>query len=379
MDIVRADIVTNRGQSRGMATVEFSNKQNVRDAISKYDHFEYRGREIFVRQDYPPPGDKKRDFQSSSNSSYPQHSQSRPTYDNRFEKKTRERGGYERDNRYSSSASSTSTSHNNSLAQGSEIFVGNLPFSINWQALKDLMRKAGEVVRADVRMDNWGKSRGFGTVVFATEEAANKAVEEFQGYEIEGRKLDTRPGRSHNSATSSHSSERKPLQPKNDGPFGKNNSFTHGVTEDGEISNTIYVKNLPFVTNVDDLYELFETIGRVTEAGIQYTESDKPSGNAVIQFELEELADLAIKNLDNYNYGGRDLSITYAKRPEQADSTPIENDINRDFENDESVTKDVEIDDIPEAEAESQAEAEAEPTNDKVDDDVEVVDGEETI
>ena len=86
------------------------------------------------------------------------------------------------------------------------------------------------------------------------------------------------------------------------------------MTGDGEKSNTIFVSNLPWVTNVDDLYELFETIGRVANAEVQYNEAGKPSGNAVIQFELEELAELAITNLDNYNYGGRDLKISYANK-----------------------------------------------------------------
>ena len=38
-----------------MATVEFNSKDDVREAINKFDRYEYRGREIFVRQDYPPP------------------------------------------------------------------------------------------------------------------------------------------------------------------------------------------------------------------------------------------------------------------------------------------------------------------------------------
>lgn len=313
--IVRADIVTNRGQSRGMATVEFSNKDDVREAIDKYDHYEYEGREIFVRQDYPPPNEKKKDYvasSSSSSSSYtPNNSRDRRTTG------APQSGGRER---------SQQQQQQSIPKPGTEIFVGNLPFSINWQALKDLMRRAGEVVRADVRTDNWGKSRGFGTVVFSTEEAADKAVKEFQGFEIEGRKLDTRPGRTYANAVSNNrdrdhyggsdsngskfSSSRASSK-----PVSKNTPFTEGVTGDGEISATIFASNLPFVTSVDDLYDLFETIGRVTKAEIQYTPAGKPSGNAVIEFELEELADLAIKNLDNYNYGGRDIKIAYAKKP----------------------------------------------------------------
>lgn len=289
-----------------MATVEFNNKDDVRDAIDKFDRFEYRNREIFVRQDYPPP-EKKEQFPPRRD-----HNDSR-----------RDPRGRDSFNDRRNAPPSSATAQQ--IKPGTEIFVGNLPFSINWQALKDIMRDAGEVVRADVRLDNWGKSRGFGTVVFKTPEEAEKAIGMFQGYEIEGRKLDTRPGRtqtrvdsykssdgayegsSASSANTSFSSNRPAL---------KNSEFTEGVTGHGERSDTIYVSNLPFATQNDDLYELFETVGRTTRAEIQYDPvSGRPSGSAVVKFELAELADNAIQNLDNYLYGGRNIEITYAKLP----------------------------------------------------------------
>ncbi|EMG47395.1 GBP2 Serine/arginine [Candida maltosa Xu316] len=345
--IVRADIVTNRGQSRGMATVEFNSKDDVRDAISKFDRHEYRGREIFVRQDYPPP-DKKNDYGSSRGRGR--------TYDSRSGGSSRYgSGGGDRyasgdryggrdsgrdsgRDRYGGSDRYQSSRRNDNYAPpppptkpGTEVFVGNLPFSVNWQALKDLMRDAGEVVRADVRLDNYGRSRGFGTVVFNTEEEANKAVEMFQGYEIEGRKLDTRPGRTSGSSDSSSRGgggyERdsyrsstaggdRGFESRSGGGGGKKNSeFTADVTGNGEKSDTIYVQNLPFATQNDDLYELFETVGRTAKAEIQYGEDGRPSGNAVVQFEIADLAENAITQLNNYTYGGRDLNITYATRP----------------------------------------------------------------
>jgi len=310
--IIRADIVTNRGQSRGMATVEFSNKDDVRDAISNFDHYDYRGRQIFVRQDYPPP-DKKRDFQPRRERDYGREKSSRDDYSERRREDHTER-----------------RRENNPPKPGTEIFIGNLPFSINWQALKDLMRTAGEVLRADVRLDSWGKSRGFGTVVFDTQEDAERAVEMFQGYEIEGRKLDTRPGRggaaneqlserdsySARDSYDSRSSRRETYS--SESTVSKNSEFTEGVAGNGEKSDTIFVANLPFATTNDDLYELFETVGRTTKAEIQYNETGKPSGNAVVQFELAELSENAIQNLDNYLYGGRNLTITYATKPDGA-------------------------------------------------------------
>lgn len=50
----------------------------------------------------------------------------------------------------------------------SELYVGNLPFRVRWQDLKDLMRKCGTVLRADVALTpHDGRSRGFGVVLFA--------------------------------------------------------------------------------------------------------------------------------------------------------------------------------------------------------------------
>ncbi|KAI5970714.1 GBP2 [Candida margitis] len=296
-DIVRADIVTNRGRSRGMATVEFKTKQDVTKAISKYDRFAYHGREIFVRQDYPPPD--KKDF--GSGRSFDRGGSRYGGNDSHYGRDS-SRGGY-------SSGRSDYRPPLPPTTPGTEVFVGNLPFSITWQALKDIMRKAGQVARADVRLDEWGRSRGFGTVVFETPEAANAAVEMFQGYEIEGRKLDTRHGRTANPPASGEASAAASSVGGK-----KNTEFTEGVTGDGEEANdTIYVENLPFSTQNDDLFDLFETIGRVTQAEIQYQEDGRASGNAVVQFEIVESATTSINELNGYEYGGRRLKISYKK------------------------------------------------------------------
>ncbi len=42
--------------------------------------------------------------------------------------------------------------------------------------MKDLFRKAGHVVRADVAMGPDSRSRGFGTVIFLHEDEAKKAI-----------------------------------------------------------------------------------------------------------------------------------------------------------------------------------------------------------
>ncbi|GME82680.1 unnamed protein product [Ambrosiozyma monospora] len=54
-DVVRADTVTSRGRPKGMGTVEFRTRDMALEAIKRYDRTTFMGREIFVREDLPPP------------------------------------------------------------------------------------------------------------------------------------------------------------------------------------------------------------------------------------------------------------------------------------------------------------------------------------
>ena len=71
-----------------------------------------------------------------------------------------------------------------------KLFVGNLPWGINNDSLRDLFASVGEVVEAMVITDRMsGRSKGFGFVTFATEEAAQAAIQQLNEKEVEGRKI----------------------------------------------------------------------------------------------------------------------------------------------------------------------------------------------
>lgn len=70
-----------------------------------------------------------------------------------------------------------------------KIFVGSLPWSINNDSLRELFAQYGEITEAIVITDRMtGRSKGFGFVTFANEEAAQKALE-MSGKEVEGRAI----------------------------------------------------------------------------------------------------------------------------------------------------------------------------------------------
>ena len=70
------------------------------------------------------------------------------------------------------------------------LFVGNLSYQTMENDLQDYFSQAGVVTSVNLMLDKvTGKSRGFAFVEFATAEEANKAVEQFQNKEFQGRTL----------------------------------------------------------------------------------------------------------------------------------------------------------------------------------------------
>lgn len=70
------------------------------------------------------------------------------------------------------------------------LFVGNLPYKARERDLQEYFSQVGSVVSVTLMLDRvTGKSRGFAFVEFATPEEANRAVEEFNNKEFQGRAL----------------------------------------------------------------------------------------------------------------------------------------------------------------------------------------------
>jgi RNA recognition motif-containing protein len=70
------------------------------------------------------------------------------------------------------------------------LFVGNLPYSMTNDDLAQTFAQAGTVVSAKVISDKYsGRSRGFGFVEMSNDEESKKAIEMFNGKDVNGRPL----------------------------------------------------------------------------------------------------------------------------------------------------------------------------------------------
>ena len=73
---------------------------------------------------------------------------------------------------------------------GNKLFVGNLPFETTEDELRETFSQAGEVASVRIITDKFtGRSRGFGFVEMATDDEAQKAIEQFDGFDLQGRSL----------------------------------------------------------------------------------------------------------------------------------------------------------------------------------------------
>ena len=71
-----------------------------------------------------------------------------------------------------------------------KLYVGNLSFDTTNSSLQELFSTIGTVESATVVEDrDTGRSRGFGFVEMSTKEEGERAIEELNGKEVDGREL----------------------------------------------------------------------------------------------------------------------------------------------------------------------------------------------
>jgi len=71
-----------------------------------------------------------------------------------------------------------------------KLYVGNLPYSATETGLRELFTPLGEVVSVSIITDrDSGRSKGFGFVEMATDEAAQQAISQINGKNLDDRAI----------------------------------------------------------------------------------------------------------------------------------------------------------------------------------------------
>ncbi len=93
-----------------------------------------------------------------------------------------------------------------------KLYVGGISYGTTEQGLRDAFAQVGEVASASIIMDRMtGRSKGFGFVEMASDADAEKAIQKWNGQELDGRKLTV--------------NEARPMEPRapRSGGFDRNN------------------------------------------------------------------------------------------------------------------------------------------------------------
>ncbi|KAJ3120225.1 hypothetical protein HK098_004774 [Nowakowskiella sp. JEL0407] len=175
-DVMFADVLQgHNGRSKGCGIIEYRTPEDAQRAIKELSGALLMGRPVFLREDRE----------------YSVRPSGGPPFRSRYADRDRDRG-------YSGSSYRDSGSNYRPTEEiaGRQIFVGNLPYTVAWQDLKDTFRSAGRIIRADVNEDpHTRRSKGTGIVLFETVSEAQNAIAMFDNYEWHGRRLEVREDR----------------------------------------------------------------------------------------------------------------------------------------------------------------------------------------
>ena len=202
-EVQRVEIISYpSGRSKGCAIVEFASVEDAARAINECSNEEIQGRKIFLREDREEKGFSTRGQGFAGQ--FPQYGVGRgapmaavggfqqqrgPSIYNQqgagvgvprggFAPRGGGRGGYAGGAPYQGQGEYRGPPPPTGNNDGTQVYIGNLPWRTSWQELKDLGAQFGEVHRSDVAQDRFtGRSKGFGTLKFASPEMAQAAID----------------------------------------------------------------------------------------------------------------------------------------------------------------------------------------------------------
>ena len=181
------------------------------------------------------------------------------------------------------------------------MYVGNLDWGTTWQDLKDHMKAAGAVTRADVMTGSNGRSRGCGIVEFSSPQDAAAAIRTLNDSQLQGRPILVREDREASRSLPPHAGGAAPAA-----------SGTGGNARGGPapaVGRSVYVGNLPWNTAWQDLKDHMKAAGAVAHVDILMRRDGKASGGAIVQYENSRDARNAIARLNDAVFAGRPLQV----------------------------------------------------------------------
>lgn len=167
------------------------------------------------------------------------------------------------------------------------LFVKNLPDSIDNAGLQDMFNKYGNIMSSKVVTTDEGKSKGYGFVQFETEESANAAIEKLNGSTVGDKELYV-------------------------GKFvRKCDRILSGP--DARYTN-LYMKNLDLDITEATLQEKFSSFGKIVSLAIKKDNNGMSRGFGFVNYENPDDAKRALEAMNGTQLGSKILYVARAQK-----------------------------------------------------------------
>uniref|UniRef100_A0A7N6AGV0 Polyadenylate-binding protein n=1 Tax=Anabas testudineus TaxID=64144 RepID=A0A7N6AGV0_ANATE len=181
------------------------------------------------------------------------------------------------------------------------VYIKNFGDDMDDEKLRELFSKYGNAMSIRVMTDDTGKSRGFGFVSFERHEDAQKAVDEMNGKEFNGKLIYV--GRAQKKVERQTELKRKFEQMKQD-----RMTRYQGVN--------LYVKNLDDGIDDERLRKEFSPFGTITSAKVMM-EGGRSKGFGFVCFSSPEEATKAVTEMNGRIVATKPLYVALAQRKEE--------------------------------------------------------------
>ncbi|XP_078396153.1 polyadenylate-binding protein 1b isoform X1 [Cetorhinus maximus] len=181
------------------------------------------------------------------------------------------------------------------------VYIKNFGEDMDDERLKEIFNKFGAFLSVKVMTDDSGRSKGFGFVSFEKHEDAQKAVDEMNGKEINGRQVYV--GRAQKKVERQTELKRKFEQMKQD-----------RITRYQGVN--LYVKNLDDGIDDERLRKEFSPFGTITSAKVMM-EHGRSKGFGFVCFSSPEEATKAVTEMNGRIVSTKPLYVALAQRKEE--------------------------------------------------------------
>uniref|UniRef100_A0A8C8TJZ3 Polyadenylate-binding protein n=1 Tax=Peromyscus maniculatus bairdii TaxID=230844 RepID=A0A8C8TJZ3_PERMB len=179
------------------------------------------------------------------------------------------------------------------------VYIKNFGDHMDDETLNDLFGRFGQVLSVKVMTDEGGKSKGFGFVSFERHEDAQKAVDEMNGKELNGKHIYV--GRAQKKVDRHTELKGKFEQMTQDRRY-------HGIN--------LYVKNLDDGIDDERLQKEFSPFGTITSTKVMM-EGGRSKGFGFVCFSSPEEATKAVSEMNGRIVARKPLYVALAQRKEE--------------------------------------------------------------